>query len=151
MAEPAAPSPSAHLSPARHYGGFVLGGLCALTTDAAVLSLLTYAGLPPLLARLPAIAVAMVVSWLVNRRVTFDMRTPPRLAEFGRFAAVSWTAQAVNYTVFAAVLLAHPATPPVVALVLASLVAMFVSYFGFKYGVFRHSERAPWAGTPEQR
>ena len=60
--------------------------------------------------------------------------------EFGRFAAVSWTAQAVNYAVFSAILLLRPGTHALVALLLASLVAMFVSYFGFRHGVFARGD-----------
>ena len=126
----------------RHYGGFVLAGVSALTTDATVLLVLTESfAMAPLLARPVGIAVAMVVSWLINRTVTFSATTPPNLAEFARFAAVSWTAQAVNYTIFAAVLLLRPETAPVIALILASLVAMFVSYAGYRFGVFRPRQR----------
>jgi len=123
---------------ARHYGGFVLAGLLALATDAAVLEGLHRAfGISPYLARIPGIATAMVVSWLVNRTITFAVRTPPKLGEFGKFAAVSWLAQTVNYFVFAAILYLSPEISPTVALIFASLVAMFVSYAGFRFGVFR--------------
>ena len=122
----------------RHYGGFVGAGLAALATDATILSLLTDGlGQSPFLARLVSISIAMVVSWQINRRITFDMKTPATFAEFGRFAAVSWTAQAVNYTVFAIALLLMPGLWPVWALIGASLLAMFVSYAGFRFGVFR--------------
>jgi putative flippase GtrA len=133
--------------PLRHYGGFVLGGVLALTTDALILEILTrFTGLHALLARPVGIVVAMVVSWRVNRRVTFAVTAAPSLGEFGRFAGVSWTAQAVNYGVFSALLLLRPGTPPLLALFLASLVAMFVSYFGFKHGVFG-SGRDPLRGA----
>lgn len=122
----------------RHWGGFVTAGIVALGIDAAVLTLLMAGfGWSPFAARVVSIAVAMLASWLINRSVTFAVRTPPTLSEFARFAAVSWLAQAVNYTVFAAILLVRPATPPVAALVAASLVAMVVAYVGFRFGVFR--------------
>jgi putative flippase GtrA len=136
------------LSRLRHYGGFVLAGLLALATDGLILELLTRAGWHPLVARPLAISVAMVVSWLVNRRMTFAMQGRPTFREYARFAAVSWSAQAVNYAVFGAILLARPATPLLLALVLASLVAMFVSYFGFRYGVFSHGPAASWEDAP---
>jgi putative flippase GtrA len=122
----------------RHYGGFALAGSMALATDAAVLTLLTrLAGLSPFLARPVGIAVAMVVSWMINRTVTFKTEAPPSITEFSRFAGVSITSQLVNYAVFAAILLAFPAFEPLVALLLACLVSMFVSYTGFRFGVFR--------------
>ena len=130
------------LSSTRHFGGFLLGGICALITDAAILQALTVlAHIPALVARPMSILCAMVVSWLINRTITFAHPWPPTLAEFGRFAAVSWLAQAVNYAIFAAILLLRPETHPIAALVVASLIAMFVSYAGFRYGVFRKPDR----------
>lgn len=139
---------AAAVGPLRHYGGFLLAGLLALATDATILEALGHAGLHPLLARPVAIAIAMFVSFLVNRSITFAMPGRPSLREYARFAAVSWSAQAVNYAIFGAILIARPATPPLIALILASLVAMFVSYFGFRYGVFAHGPVAPWEDEP---
>ena len=126
------------MSPWRHYGGFVLAGVLALLTDALILhGLYTGLGLSPYLARLPAIACAMIVSWLINRTITFAATDPPSLREFAKFAAVSWFAQLINYVVFASILMAMPGISPLAALVTASLVAMFASYLGFRFGVFR--------------
>lgn len=122
----------------RHYGGFVLAAIFAFITDAGLLELLTMqAGMSPFLARPIGISCAIVVSWLVNRTVTFAMTTPPQLSELARFAAVSWTAQTVNYLVFSIILLAWPIVTPFTALVLACFVSMFVSYVGYRFGVFR--------------
>lgn len=125
------------MNPLRHYGGFVIAGCLALLTDAAILELLRSQGISPFVARIPAIATAMVVSWLVNRTLTFAARHPPNIREFAKFAAVSWVAQLVNYLVFAMILLLAPDVWPVAALAAASLAAMFVSYAGFRFGVFR--------------
>lgn len=128
----------ADVSRARHYGGFIAAGLAALAVDALILSLLTDAlGVSPYLARLFSISLAMIVSWQINRRLTFAITAPATFAEFTKFAAVSWIAQAVNYAVFAGILLTRPGTWPVAALVAASVVAMFISYAGFRFGVFR--------------
>jgi putative flippase GtrA len=126
------------ISRARHYGGFLLAGLCALAVDAGLLQLLS-AGLDisPFLARPICIFCAMVVSWLINRSVTFAVAVPPTWGEFGRFAAASLLAQIVNYLVFAAILLTYPAVHPTLAIAAASCVAMFVSYTGFRFGAFR--------------
>ncbi|MGI9424696.1 MAG: GtrA family protein [Hyphomicrobiaceae bacterium] len=122
----------------RHYGGFVLAGVLALITDIAVLQFLTWSlSLSAVIARPFSIAVAMVVSWLINRTITFAYRHSPTVAEFLQFAAVSWMAQLVNYVIFVVVLLIRPQTHAIAAVVVASLIAMFVSYAGFRYGVFR--------------
>lgn len=125
---------------ARHFGGFVLAGLCALATDTAMLTMLTrWLGLSPFVARPFGIACAMVVSWLINRTIAFRAEAAPSVAEFSRFAGVSVTSQVVNYSVFAALLLAFPTLMPELALLLASFVSMFVSYAGFRFGVFGKS------------
>jgi putative flippase GtrA len=125
------------ISPWRHYGGFLLAGVCALVTDAAILQALTkIAGLGPLIARPAGIACALVVSWWINRTVAFAIETPPTWVEFGKFAAASAAAFTVNYLVFAAILLTYPAVHPVLAIIFASIISMFVSYAGYRLGVF---------------
>ena len=130
--------PPPPVSRTRHYGGFLVAGLSALAVDAAVLLALTeWAGLSPYGARLVSICLAMVVSWQINRRITFAVQAPPTLHEFARFAAVSWSAQAVNYVAFAALITWMPALWPIWALIAASALAMFISYAGFRFGVFK--------------
>jgi putative flippase GtrA len=127
------------LTPARlqHFGGFALAGLLAFAVDAAILEgLVRGVGLSPYLARLIGISAAMAVSWIVNRTVTFAVRTRPTAMEFAHFSTVSWLAQAVNYGVFALALALIPAITPFVALMLSSFAAMFFSYGGFQYFVF---------------
>lgn len=121
----------------RHYGGFVLAGISALAVDTAVLAMLTRAlGLSPFIARPFGIALAMVVSFLINRSVTFQAPGQPSFVEFSRFAGVSITSQLVNYMVFATLLVLLPQLVPELALLMACLVSMFVSYIGFRFGVF---------------
>lgn len=132
-----APDSAPHSSPLRHWSGFLLGGGIAFGVDSAVTMLLTQrAGAPVLLARLAAISLAMVASWLINRTITFPVAGPPALSEFTRFAAVAWMAAALNYAVFAGVIFIAPSFHPVAAIALASLVAMTFSYLGMRFGVF---------------
>lgn len=126
----------------RRYGGFLLGGALAFITDAALLVALTRVlGLSPFAARPMSISVAMVVSWLVNRTITFAETMPPSLTEFGRFAAVAWSAQVINYSIFALLLLTVPGLDPVLALALACVVSMFFSFNGYRLGVFNRQKR----------
>jgi putative flippase GtrA len=125
------------ISQARHLGGFVLAGVLAFATDAGVLKLLTATtALGPLVARPIAIALAMLVSWGVNRTITFAVEQPPSWAEFAKFAIASFGGQVVNYLVFAAILTLRPATDTTIAIALASGVAMFAAYAGFRFGAF---------------
>jgi putative flippase GtrA len=117
---------------------FVAGGAVAFAVDALVLQLLTAgAGLHPVLARLAAITLAMVAGWLMHRTYTFPVTAPPTLREFVAYAAVGWSASAVNYGVFAGIVLARPEVAPFLALVVASLIAMAFSYVGMRFAAFR--------------
>jgi putative flippase GtrA len=132
-----APEPAPRSSPRRHWTGFLLGGAVAFGVDSAVTMLLTrLVGAPVLIARLAAISLAMIASWLINRTITFPVAGPPSLPEFARFAAVAWMAAALNYAMFAAVIFLVPALHPVAAIAIASLAAMAFSYLGMRFGVF---------------
>ena len=122
----------------RHWGGFILSGGTAFLVDAGLTTaLIRFAHLDAFSARLLGIAVALVVAWLMHRRITFNVAAAPSWKEFRRFAAVAWSANALNYSVYALILLYRPATLPFAALVVATAIAMVFSYLGFRLGVFR--------------
>ena len=79
----------------------------------------------------------MVFAWLMHRNVTFAVTAPPSLSEFARFAAVAGSANALNYAIYAAILLVWPAVPPLAAQVVSTGIATAASYLGFRFGVFR--------------
>lgn len=121
----------------RHYGGFLVAGGSAFLTDVAVFqALVAIAGLGLLVARFLSISTAMVVSFLINRRLTFRMPGPPRLAEFLRFVAVAWLSSGFNFVIFAAVMFARPQTAPTIAIVIATAISMITSYLGMRLAVF---------------
>lgn len=123
---------------ARHWLGFLVSGSIAFCVDATILHVLSgWLGLPPILARIGSISVAMVVAWLSHRRLTFGVTDPPSRAEFLRYAAVAWFSAGVNYLVFVLAVLLWPQIHLFYALVLAAIVAMFVSYVGMRFAAFR--------------
>ena len=132
--------PAAGLSATRHFGGFAIGGGLAFAVDAGVLELgIRVLGLPPLVARPLAIATAMVAAWLVHRNLTFALTARPTIRELLRYMAAAWTTAAINYALFAAILVVWPSTLPFAALFAASVVATIFSYISMRYGVFRRS------------
>ncbi len=125
-----------------HYGGFLAAGTLAFLTDVSVFQgLHGLLAVAPMIARPLSIAVAMVVSWLINRTVTFKMPGPPSLTEFLRFAAFAWAAAVLNYAVFVATLWIWPAIWPTLAIFLASLAAMVFAYVNMRRSVFRQAAR----------
>ena len=130
--------PAAGLPLRRHSAGFLVSGLLAFATDALVLETgVRHFGASPFVARIAAIAVAMLVGWLAHRRLTFEIREPPTLAEFSRYALAGAVATFVNYALFAVLLLTMPALHRLVALGIASAVSMIFSYLAMRYAVFR--------------
>jgi putative flippase GtrA len=124
--------------PVRHGLAFLVSGGTAFLVDALVLSLLTaVVGLHPILARVAAIALAMVAGWLMHRTFTFRVRARPSLPEFLRYAGVAWTAAAVNYGVFVLIVLTFAAIEPLIALIISSAAAMAFAYIGMRFAAFR--------------
>jgi putative flippase GtrA len=122
----------------RHWLAFLLSGALAFAVDAMVLKAgIVLLGLDAIVARLFAIALAMLVGWLAHRTFTFALRVPPSFAEFLRYAAVGWTVAAVNYGLFVFILLLWPDCEPLLALLIASVAATLFAYLGMRYAAFR--------------
>jgi putative flippase GtrA len=116
---------------------FALVGGIGFLADAAMLALLLAATpLGPFAARLASIAFALCVTWVCNRTATFRPSARGLLREGARYGGVGIATSVCNYLVYSALLLAVPATPPLAALVVASLAAMALSYLGYSRLVF---------------
>jgi putative flippase GtrA len=116
---------------------FALVGGIGFVTDAAVLALLLAATpLGPFLARLVSIGLAMTVTWFCNRTLTFQPSGRGALHEGARYGGVAIAVSIVNYLVYGGLLLAMPWLSPLLALVIASLAAMALSYLGYSRLVF---------------
>ena len=130
--------PAAGMPLHRHGLGFLAAGLLAFATDALVLEVcVRQFGAQPLVARIAAIGVAMVVGWLAHRRLTFAISTAPTIAEFARYALAGAMAAFINYGLFALILMLLPSLHRLTALVVSSAGSMFFSYITMRYGVFR--------------
>jgi putative flippase GtrA len=120
----------------RHLFAFGVAGGTGFVIDASILHLLIAVGWNPLVARIVAIAIAMVFGWLINRTWTFPVPGRPRFREFLRYAGVAWLSLSINYAVFAGMLLAWPQIWPIEALLGGTFVGMFFSYFGYRFVAF---------------
>jgi len=116
---------------------FVFVGGIGFVADAGLLALLLAATpLGPFVARLVSIAFGLTVTWLFNRTLTFGPSGRSMLREGARYGGVGITTSIVNYLVYGGLLLAMPWMAPLLALVIASLVAMTFSYIGYSRLVF---------------
>lgn len=125
-----------------HMLGFLGSGTASFVIDAGVLKgLIWLTGLSPLLCRPVSILTAMGVGWQLHRRFTFAVQGRSTLREFLHFASVGWSAAALNYGIFAGLLLAWPRLEPLLAMVVSSGTAMVYTYLGYRFFVFRKAQR----------
>jgi putative flippase GtrA len=116
---------------------FLVIGMIGFLADAGMLgALLVATPLGVHAARLVSIAFALLVTWQLNRLVTFGPSSRPVAVEGVRYGGVGIASSAVNYLAFSALLLALPGTPVLVALVFASIVALGFSFLGYSRLVF---------------
>jgi putative flippase GtrA len=143
LSEKNAPPARAHL--ARQVPSFAAIGALGFVIDAS----LTYVfaqwfGLPALIARPPAFAIATLVNFSLNRRFTFQASQLPVLTALARYILVCGAGAGVNYAVYALCLNLAPlagfaVTPKILPLFVAcgSLSAMFLTFMGFRSFAFR--------------
>jgi putative flippase GtrA len=146
-----APAASAH-DPIRRFVEFVprplrfLGvGAVGLVTDLAVFTVVLNHGLHPLLARLVSLAIATVVTWRLNRALTFDRSGHHPTHEAMRYAAVTGCAQGVSYLTFAVLVVTVFAARPQLAVIAGAAVAALFSYKGQALYTFRPRPSLPAA------
>ncbi|MFC0481536.1 GtrA family protein [Gellertiella hungarica] len=116
---------------------FVIAGTAGFLTDAGTLHLLiTHTAVGPYIARIFSIALAMFVTWQINRTATFSRSGRSTTDEGIRYAFVGILGAVLNYAVYASLIFLLPGLQPVAAVVAASLAAMGFSYFGYSRFVF---------------
>ncbi|MFL9827600.1 GtrA family protein [Rhodoplanes sp. SY1] len=119
-----------------------VGGV-GLLTDLAVFTAIPQHLDHPLTVRLVSLAVATLVTWRLNRLVTFERSGRRQHAEAMRYAVVTLVAQGTSYGVFALLVLTLLGALPQAATVIGAAIAAVVSYNGHRLYAF-----APIAASP---
>jgi putative flippase GtrA len=116
---------------------FVLIGIVGFVADAGMLYLLLQTTtLGAISARVGSIAFALLVTWQLNRWLTFGPSSRPIAVEGARYGGIGMATSAVNFAVYSAVLWAAPDLTVFLALVIGSLAALAFSFFGYSRLVF---------------
>ncbi len=116
---------------------FLSIGLIGLAVDSAVFAAMFYlAHFDKASARAVAMPIATCVTWLLNRRLTFEATGRTKRHEISRYAVVTLLAQGISYGVFLAVCTMLPKLPPNIALVVGAVVAAGFSYSGQRFFTF---------------
>ena len=113
---------------------FVLVGGVGFLVDAGLTQLLVWRGLPPWLARCPALVAAMFVTWFANRHFTYRVAARRNTAEGLRYTITALTMAAINYTIYN--LLVWQGLQPVIAITIATALQTGVSFFAYRVLVF---------------
>lgn len=123
---------------------FLLAGLAGFTADALLLSALVGGfDWSPYSARVLSVSIALIITWHLNRTLTFRDRSSERLGpEFGRYVLVQAGGVLVNYGAFSVfvTLSSHATRWPVLALVPAAAMAMGFTYVGMHYYAFPRTQ-----------
>lgn len=115
---------------ASRFSRFALVGASGFVFDALVLLVGLAAGLDPFSARLIAVLSAMTYTWLLNRSFTFGASPGHPGREWLRYMAANGAGAALNYAIYSGLLLLFaPLLSPLVALCIASGLAMLVNYW----------------------
>jgi putative flippase GtrA len=114
----------------------LVGGIGFIADAGALALLLRMSPLGPLAARVISIGLALTATWILNRTFTFQPSRRGLALEGARYGGVGIATSLLNYLVYSALLLAVPATSPLAALAVASLVAMALSFLGYARLVF---------------
>ncbi|ESW77539.1 GtrA family protein [Mesorhizobium sp. M0644] len=116
---------------------FIVAGGIGFVADAGALWLVLAATpLGPLAARIISIGFALSATWLINRHLTFSPSSRGIAHEGARYGGVGIATSVVNYLVYCVMLFALPMVSPLIALAVASLVAMALSFLGYSKLVF---------------
>jgi len=122
---------------------FAAVGAAGFAVDAGVLTLLvSLLGSNVYAARAVSFAVAVFVTWLINRRWTFANRgvgpVPSAGAEYARYVAVQVTGALANLGVFVVVLAIEPTLVryPVLPLAFGAVAGLAVNFVGARTWVF---------------
>jgi putative flippase GtrA len=113
-----------------------VGGL-GLITDLAVFTTALAHGAGPLTARAVSLAVATLVTWRLNRALTFGESGRRPSEEAVRYAIVAATAQGASYGVFALLVLTGLTAIPQLAVLTGAAAGALVSYAGQAHFAFR--------------
>lgn len=124
----------------------VAGGTGFLVDAGMLLLLLHFTALDPYSARIIAIGIAMLSTWMVNRNFTFQRGSRSVASEGLRYGSVGISSALLNYAIYAAALFIIPDLRPIFAVIIASALATIWSYVGYNY--FVYGEKKPLTHTP---
>jgi putative flippase GtrA len=112
-----------------------VGGL-GLLTDFCIFTIMMGYAPRPLLMRLISLGCATLVTWRLNRALTFDQSGRRQSDEAMRYTVVTAAAQGTSYAIFAALVLTVLGALPQAALMIGAAAGALISYNGHRLFAF---------------
>ena len=109
----------------------MLAGLSGFVTEALIIRFgMEIFELQPVLLRAFSFPTAVLLTWIINRRVGFRVGTPASIVEVARYFNTNILAQSANFVVFASLTYAFSLFRnwPELALVAGTTVSMLISF-----------------------
>jgi len=107
----------------------MVGGF-GLITDIGFFTLLFASGMHALIARAFSLALATIVTWRLNRHLTFSDSGRHQAEEAARYALVAAVAQGIGYLIFAVLALTVFSKIPQIAIIIGAVTVTLISYNG---------------------
>lgn len=119
---------------------FGISGVAGFAVDAGIVAILTGAlGLGPIIAQVFAFAVAVTVTWLINRHWAFAKHASDRwLTEWTRYVAANSIGAVVNNSIYVVLVLTETVFSkyPILAIIVGSVAGMGFNFASAKMIVF---------------
>jgi putative flippase GtrA len=128
---------------------FLSVGMVGLASHTIVFTVLFKLDAPRSVAWFAGLVVATLVTWQLNRRLTFVATGRPRRSEVARYALVTGVAQTVSYCAFLLTCTFAPKVPPSIAVIVGAVAATLFSYTGQRFFTFAPHKAAQTSSSSE--
>ncbi|WP_167730640.1 GtrA family protein [Terasakiella sp. SH-1] len=120
-------------------GFLVTGGLAFMLDGGILQALVTGLEMSPFTARSISFSIAVVFTWLMNRKISFKVSTPLSFKEFFGYLSTQSFGLSINVGVYTAVIFTVELaqTYPFFALIPATALSMVFNFVAMKYLVFK--------------
>lgn len=118
--------------------GFLVAGVIGFLIEWIIIShFITNFEASAIIPRFISFPIAVVVTWYINRRLSFNKKTPPSLLEFIKYFKSTVLAQGTNFLSYSLILISIPSFSALAALIIASFISINVSFCLYLNYVFK--------------
>ena len=119
------------------FGFFTAGVIGFLIEWIIIYNFIIFFELSAIVPRIISFPIAVVATWYINRRLSFNKKTPPSLLEFSRYFRSTVLAQGTNFLSYSIILICMPSYSALLALIIASFISINVSFCLYLKYVFK--------------